>query len=532
MAGATAIAGTPPLLRAEVKQDGRLLVPWALLTTLLSASSMIYPLVFPSDQDKAAFAAAVGANPAMAIIFGPAYDLSTADGFNAWRALSLGGLLAALGVIFAVTRATRAQEDSGQAELLASGVMGRASRLAAAVWMCLVFSIVLGLVTGLVTVAFGGGWNASMLIAATMSATAWMFTGVAAVTAQLGSDARTANSLAVGTLGVLFIARGVAYALEAPDWAIWINPLAWMTETKPAVDDNWWPLLLAAALTLVLLAVAFVLQARREFGAGAIAPRPGPARGSARSTWRLALRINRGPLLTWTIAFIGLGFVFGYLATSVNDILGGDAALQQALASGAADSAGLVSAFLVTILSLVGILASIPGVQTMLKVRTEELEDRVEPLIATATARARYFASNVVIALAAPAVYVLIAGLLIAALTASADIGVEFGDAFLQAVATVPAVWTVIAIAVAVIGARPQVVLASWIGVLASFGLTILGPTFNLWDWVLAISPFWHVPGVTDPDADWWGLVWISLVTVLFLAIGFAGFRRRDLART
>ncbi|GAA4173124.1 multidrug ABC transporter permease [Gryllotalpicola koreensis] len=528
---APAITGTPQLLRANVRYDGRMLAPWALLTTVLSASSMLYPVIFPTDQDRAAFAAAVGANPAMAIIFGPAFDLSTADGFNAWRSLALGGLIAALGVIFAVTRATRAQEDSGQAELLASGVMGRASRLMAAVWMCLVFAIVLGLVTGLVTVLFGGDWNASLLLAATMSATAWMFTGVAAVTAQLGSESRTANSLAVATLGVLFIARGVSYALEAPDWVIWINPLGWMTETKPAVDNNWWPLLLAVALTLVLLAIAFVLQSRREFGAGAIAPRPGPARGKDRSTWRLAVRINRGPFLSWTVAFVALGFVFGYLATSVSDIFGSDPAIQQILAAGAATSDDLVSAFLVTILSMVGILASIPGVQTMLKVRTEEMEDRVEPLIATATARPRYYASNAAIALGAPALYMLIAGALIGWLAGTADIGVTFGDVLLQAVATIPAVWTVVALAVAVVGARPQVVLAAWLGVLASFALTILGPTFNLWDWILAISPFWHIPNVTDPDADWMGLVWISLVTILFLAIGFAGFRRRDLAR-
>ncbi|EXJ51663.1 hypothetical protein AS96_08340 [Microbacterium sp. MRS-1] len=167
----------------------------------------------------------------------------------------------------------------------------------------------------------------------------------------------------------------------------------------------------------------------------------------------------------------------------------------------------------------------------MLKVRTEELEDRVEPLMAGAIARPRYYGSNVLIALIAPAVYVLIAGLVIATLASNADIGVDFGDAILQAVATIPAVWTVIAVSVAVIGARPAVPLAAWVGVLASFVLTLLGPTFKLWDWVLAISPFWQIPNVTDSDADGWGLVWISLVTLFFLLVGFAGFRRRDLAR-
>lgn len=528
----TALAGTAPLLRTSIKHDGPGFAPWILIVTFLSGSAvLLYPLIFPTQEDRAGLAAAVGGNPAIGLIFGPAFDLSTDDGFNAWRSLALGGFVAALGAIFAVTRATRGQEDSGQAELLASGVMGRASRLFAGVGLALIGSLLLGAIAGVVTGLCGGDWESSLLLASTFTATGWMFAAVAAVTAQIGSDARTANSLAVGTLGVLFLLRGFAYAVEAPEWTIWINPLGWMTETHPATGNHWWPLWYALAFTLVVFVIAFVLQARRDFGQGAIAPRPGPARGKDRSTWRLVLRLNRGPIITWTIAFVALGGVFGYFATSITDILGSDSAVTQILAAGATTPEALVSAFLVTILSLVGIIAAIPGVQIMLKMRTEEMEDRVEPIMATKVVRPRYYASNVILAVASPAIFLLVAGTLVATLASTADIGVEFGDAFLQAVVTIPAVWTVVAVSVAVVGARPQVGFAAWLGVLASFGLTLLGPTFKLWDWILAISPFWHVPNVTLEDADWWGLLWISLVTALFIAVGFVGFRRRDLAR-
>src|SRR5262249_34972693 len=112
----TALAGTPPLLRASVEHDGPKFAPFVALATALSASSVIaYPLISPSASSGAGLAAAVGATPALGLIFGPAYDISTADGFNAWRSLALGGFLAGLGAILLVTRATRAQEDSGQA---------------------------------------------------------------------------------------------------------------------------------------------------------------------------------------------------------------------------------------------------------------------------------------------------------------------------------------------------------------------------------------------------------------------------------
>ena len=527
----TALVGTAPLLRVTLKHDGKLLAPWVVLVSVLSVSSVVvYPVVFSTQEERAGLAAAVGGNPALGLIFGPAWDLTTTDGFTAWRSLALGGFLAALGAIFAVTRESRRQEDSGQAELFASGVLGRASRLATAVGMGLLGSLAVGLVAGLLTVAFGGDPQASMLLGATFTATGWMFTGVAAVTAQLGSDARTANSMAVGTLGVLFLLRGFTYSVDAPGWTAWVNPLGWMTETRPASGDHWWPLLPAVALSILLLVVAFWLQARRDFGQGIISPGPGPARGRVRGVVPLAVRLNRGPLLSWAIAFVALGTVFGYFTTSITDILESDQAVQQFLASGAVSQDQLLSAFLVTILSLVGIIAAVPGVQVMLRVRSEEMAERVEPIMATAQSRPRYYGANVLVALLAPAVFIVLAGIMIATIASQADVGVTFGDAVLQAVATVPATWTITAIAVTVVGARPHVTLAAWIGVVASFAITLLGPTFDFPDWALGISPFWHVPDMASASPDYSGLLWISLFTVAFLAVGFGRFRHRDLA--
>jgi ABC-2 type transport system permease protein len=529
---ALALTGTRPLLHATVRHEGRLFAPWVLLVTALSASSvLVYPWVFSTQQERFGLSVAIGSNPALGLIFGPAHNLLTVDGFNAWRSLALGGFLVGLGAIFAVTRATRGQEDSGQAELFASGVLGRGSRLMTAVGVGLIGSLMAGIVSASVTLMCGGGLADTLLLCATFTATGWLFTGVAAVASQLGSDARAANSMAVGSLCVLFLLRGFAYSVDAPAWTIWINPLGWMSETEPAHANAWWPLLLAVALAVVLLVLAFTLQARRDFGQGAIAPRPGPARGSVRTTWRLAFALNRGSLVVWALAAVMLGLVFGRMATSVKDILASNPAVQQVLASEATSSESLIPAFLVTILSMIGIVLAIPGVLVMLRVRSEELNDRLEPVLAGAVARPRYYASNVLLALLAPSVFVLVAGTIVAVQVSGAGIGTTFGQSLTQAIAVVPAVWTIVAVSVAVVGARPQVVLAAWVGVVASFALTLLGPTFGLDDWVLGISPFWHAPITTLPDPDCSGLLWISLFTVGFLVVGFSGFRRRDVAR-
>lgn len=527
------LTGTGPLLRASLRHDGVRFAPWIAIATALSASSVLgYPWLFPDPQERAALAVAVGANPALGIIFGPAFDLATVDGFNAWRSLALAGFFTALGSILTVIRATRGQEDSGQAELLASGVLGRGSRLLSGVGLALIGSLAVGVVAGVVTGLCGGGWQSSMLLGATFTGSGWMFAGVAAVTAQLGADSRTAGSLAVGTLGILYLLRGIAYSLDAPAWTVRVNPLGWMTETRPATADQWWPLLYAATFTALCLAVASALHARRDFGQAVIAPRPGPYRGRLRTPWSLVVRLNRGAVVAWTAAFAVLGMVFGYFTTSIQDVLAKDSAVAAILAAGATTPEDLTSAFIVTILGLVGIIAAISGVQIMLRVRTEEMEDRVEPLLAGALHRTRYYGANVSLALTVPAVHVLLAGTVIAMVAAGAGIGVSLWTTVLQAAATVPAVWTVVAVAVAVVGARPRVGPAAWIGVLSSFALTLLGPTFRLPDAALAASPFWHVPVVSRDGDGPGGLLGISLVTILLLVVGFVGFRRRDLATT
>lgn len=529
MATSPAIAGTRPLLHASLKHEARSFAPWVAIATLLSVSSVIvYPWLFPEVAERQRFAATVGANPALGLIFGPAHDLSTVDGFNAWRSLALGGFFTALGAIFIVVKASRGQEDSGQAELLASGVLGREARLLTALLLAGICSTAVGVVSFGFTVLCRGGWEDSLLLSAGFIVTGWMFGAVAAITAQVASDARTATSIAVGVLGVLFVLRGFLYSVGAPGWTTWANPLGWITATRPATGNHWWPLALGVAFAAVCAGIAFALQVSRDFGQGLIATRPGPARGAARTPLGLAIRLNRAPVLSWSVAFVGLGVIFGYFIGTVRDLFGANPALAEIFAAGAKLPAQLLAGFLATVVTLIGIVAAVAGVQIVNRVRTEELEDRAEPVLATAVSRPRYLAPSVLIAFAAPALFILIAGVVMGALAASADIGLNFGYPPLQALATIPAVWTVIALAVAVIGARPRVRIASWAGVLASFGLTLLGPSFKLPNWALGISPYYHVPHVATGTQNWWELVWISLFTLGFLVIGFAGFRRRD----
>lgn len=524
------LVGVRPLLEVSLKQDARAIAPWVVLIAALSGSSVLaYPWVFPDAASRAELATTIAANPAFSLLFGPARDLSTADGFNAWRAGALGGFFAGLMAILAVVRNSRADEDSGQAELVASGVLGRQGRLAVALAIAWQASLALGILATVVTILLGGSPVPSITLAATFTASGVMFAGVAAIAAQLGSDARTASSMAVTVLGVSFVARGYVDASGAPGWTIWLTPLGWTQEVRPAADSTWWPLLACLGLAVATAVVAWVLQGRRDFGMGVVAPRPGPARaGLVRRPWGLAARLNRNAIVSWLIAFGVLGLVFGFLATTVGQLFVDNPQIAAVLAAGGVTEAGLVFEFLVTIVKLVGIIAAVFGVQIVMRLYAEELEHRVEPLLAGALSRPRFLASQVTLALLAPGAALVLAGTVIGLTASTVDGSVAVGDVLAQAVATVPAAWVLIALALAAVGVHPQRRLVAWLAVVASFALTILGPIFRLWDWILGISPFWHVPNVTAPDPDWSGLLYLSAITAALTAASFAGFRRRD----
>lgn len=84
---------------------------------------------------------------------------------------------------------------------------------------------------------------------------------------------------------------------------------------------------------------------------------------------------------------------------------------------------------------------------------------------------------------------------------------ITFGEALEQAACTVPAVWLLVGLATAVIATRPTLRPLGGAGIVATFGITLLGPTFRFPDQAMSISPMGHVPNITADDAPWTGLL-------------------------
>ncbi|MEP7762904.1 ABC transporter permease [Sanguibacter sp. 25GB23B1] len=534
----TSLAGMPLLFGLALRRDRWRLLSWVGAVTLLVVTTYTaYEGLFPDPAAIEAMATSMGSNPAFALLLGQAHDLTTAGGFTAWRAVGIASLFLSLMAIFTVVRHTRAEEDAGRTELVASGVVGRHAPLAAATSLAIGACAVTGLAAaaGLVAASAMSGQvevGGAVAIGLALATTGAVLAGVAAVAAQVGSTARAASSLAGATLGALYVLRGWSAASGSAEWAQWLSPFGWGEQILPYVENRWWVVVLPVVATIGLLAGAHALQARRDVGAGLLAQRPGPAgaTSSLGGPFALAWRLHRGPFLGWLVAFMLLGALYGSFGSSVGDAFSDNEYFQRVLALTGRGGASFTLGFLATILSVMATIATIHGIQGVLRGRTEEEEGRGEPVLATPVTRTAFFASHVLAGLLGSATILLVGTAVLAVVTiATVPSGtVTAGQLMLAGLVQVPAMWVVVGVAAALFGLRPRSSHAAWVVLAVTFVLTLLGPLLGLPDAALNLSAFSHVPGYPLDPLRAAPLVWLSVTASALLVAGLVGFRRRD----
>ena len=531
----TALVGTGSLIRLALRRDRLLLPIWVvgLVGITLSTASGMYEL-YGTEALRQQIGATAGSNPAFLALIGPIYDYTSIGGILAWRWGVMGALLTGLMAMFLVTRHTRAEEEAGRLELIGSTVTGRHAPLAAAVVVSALASVLIGVLIGLGLTGLGERVEGSFALGLAFTAVGLVFTGVGAVTAQLTESSRTANAVSGAVLGVAYLLRAVGDAAgeEGPTWLTWLSPLGWLEQVRAFAGDRWWVLLLSVALAVVLVGAGAALVTRRDHGGGLVPTRLGPARasGSLGSAFGLAWRLQRGMLIGWTLSLFVLGAVYGAVARGVEQMLEANPALEQII-SQMGGTGAIVDVYLASILGIIGLFSSIYVVQATLRLRTEEVAFRAEPVLATSVRKVSWVASHVVFATLGAAVVLAAAGLG-AGLVHGArvgDVGGQVGRLVGAALVQVPAVWVVAGIALALFGLFPKLTTVSWAFLVVFLVLGQLGPVLRLDQWALDLSPFTHIPKLPGADLTATPLVWLTVTALALVAAGCAGFRRRDL---
>ncbi|MEU9400460.1 ABC transporter permease [Streptomyces sp. NPDC048242] len=521
---ASTLTGTPALLRFALRRDRVQIPVWAGVNALmvLSMPGTLQGL-YATAAERASLRAQMTANASLRALTGPLLDDSV-GGLTAWRAGVYAGLLAAAMSLLIVVRHTRDEEESGRAELLASAAVGRRAPLTAALLAAAVANGVLALLlfAGMATYGAPG----ALALALGVAGTGLVFAGVAAVAAQLTQSARLARGLTSAVLGAVFVLRAAGDSARADGSSVltWLSPLGWQENLRPYATERWWVLLLFGGACASLGALAFTLAARRDLGMSFLPTRPGPARGRLSSAAALAWRLQRGALLGWGVGFFLAGVVYGGLTQGAAQMMGDNEGVRQILER-MGGRAGAEDAFLSAMTGMLGLVAALYIVSSVLRLASEETSGRAEPILACAVGRLRWAAGHLTVSFAGSA-----ALMLLASLGFMAGYGHRPGTLLAACLIQLPAIWTLGALTVLLYGVLPRAATIAWAAATATLLLGWVGPAVNAPQPLLDLSPYAHLPKLPAAPMEWTPVAALLTLTIALTCAGLTGIRRRDMA--
>ncbi|WP_182354564.1 ABC transporter permease [Flaviflexus huanghaiensis] len=526
------VTGLGFIFRLYLRLDRARILTWA-----ASFFVIIYLSVVALDESYPTQAAldaraSLMTNPAVIMMTGPASALDNYT-FGAMLAneLSLWTFLpAAIMSILLAVRHTRQDEESGRTEILRSLSIGRHAPLIAAFLTTATASLAVGASVAVALSAAGQEGADSLAFGGATAVTGLVFGAIALNTAQLTEHSRTATGMALGTLGLAAVVRGIGDVIEPQgSWVSWLSPIAWAQQMKLFVDLRWWPLSLSITFIALLLVGAVVLNERRDLGAGVFHSRPGPgqARAPLLNPFGLAGRMQFGPFAAWTIGLSLFAVAFGSLATELDTFLDDNPQFSEWIPVTSDD---LTLSFAAVILRYLALGPLILFITTVLQLVSEERHGRVDALIVTGASRPALLGAWSAVAATWTVVMILILGS-----ASGLGLAVASGDTawivrmFWASAAFIPAIVVSGAVAILIYGIGPQFSPLAWIFMTFVSIETFLGDLLKLPQWLRNLSPVNQTPLVPFDDAHAPPLLMMVGLAVTLTAIGTISFRRRNL---
>ena len=523
------LTGTSTLTRFVVRRDRVRIVVWvAAIAALVALTAASIKGLYPTQADLDTTAAASKGNAAAIAFNGPVQGLDTIGGQVAFQSGAMGMVVAALMSLLTIGRLTRGEEEAGRLELLRSLPVGGHAPTAAASLTVLAMNVAAGLLVTIALLAQDLAVAGSIAFGLSFTLVGLMFAAVAAVAAQVTENTRVVYGISGAVLAISFVVRAVC---DIGDGTVsWFSPIGWAQKTRPFAGEQWWPFLLLLAATAGLAAVARSLAARRDLGGGLVQPRKGKPMASPGlgHPLGLAIRLQRGSLIGWSVGIFLAGAAYGSIANSIDTFVRDNKALADVLARAGGNS--LTDSYLALCLRILALIGTGFAIQSIVRLRSEETSLRAEPLLATPVSRWRWAASHLIVAFAGSVVVLTAAGL-----ATGLGYGIVSGDLGVAprilgaALAYVPAMWLLIGLSVAIVGLAPRAIVAAWAALGMCIVIGMLGELLDLPGWMKSISPFGHVPQLPVADLTVMPLGVLTIIAAVLTAAGLSGLRRRDI---
>lgn len=530
------LSGTGTLLRFMIRRDRIRATAWVLGIGLMGFYFAHAVQIVAESQQELLSLSTMYADPVGRMMVGPGFGMEepTHERFYSGGYALFIYILAALFSVFTVVRHTRAEEQTGRAELVRANVVGRHATLTAALILTAASNVVAAALIFVGAASADYSLTGSALVASGSLAVGLLFAAVAAVSAQLSESSRGASALAGALLGLAYVVRMGGDMAEVGGNALsWFSPLAWAQQTAPYVQDRWWPLILPVGFALVLITLAFWLSTKRDVAASLIPVRLGRsrARPSLGSPTGLAAHTLRGGLRGWGIALVLTALMFGAFAQTM--VEAADTLPEELSQIFAGED--LMLGYLAYMALFMAVFVGAAGVSGLQQLRGEENRGRAEYALSAPMSRLGWLGAHLLVLVVGLVLILAAVGVgmgLGAMVSLEEDGGRYFGELFLAALLQAPAVFAVVGIVTALLGWIPRIAapvgwgLIGFAGVMATFGGLLELP-----EALTDLNPYGHLSEYPVEEIAWTPVVVLCGIGILGVALGLVGWNRREVNR-
>ena len=506
----------------------RALVWFIIIAGMVAFIAYYYKGIFTTPADLQGFANIAQA-PSMAALVGIIDHPATLGGAVWCKGFMFLSLMLGIGMLYLMTRNMRGDEDAGRMELMRAYPLGIHSPLASSAILTSAVAIVSGLGSALALIAVGQGNQPPFDIApagafafgGSLAAIGLLGVGIAALTNQIAPSGGAANGLGIVIFAIFYVIRMMG-DLNGTRALLWASPIGWGELVDPWGDNRVLPLVLSVVLAVVLVAIGWLVESRRDMNAGLVAARTGAGHAAkfTQTIVGLGARTQRASMIVWAVGLVLFGAMLGSVMNSFPDLLNNVTAAQGLNADAMSDM----------IISIVALAVGVFAVQSASALRSDEERGVLESQLAGGVSRIGWAVRRLLITIVAAAVFMLITGYIIGAVWAQ---GVgdpsRVGFSVSALIVHLPAVIILAGVAILGFGWWPkQATAVTWTVVGALWAVEIIGVALRLPDSVMKALPFIGGPRWPAASGDWAKFVIFLAIGVVFIIVGLLGFRRRD----
>ncbi len=530
---------TGVLFKTLIKRDWLKLVFWILGMLAFAASGAGKMEVASNPATASTLYTMFVKNPAMVGLFGPTpinnpTNYSLGPIFGQTMTLITGLTFAIISIIYVVNR-SRKEEDDGITELFRSYSIGKLANTTALVMELLLLHLIMAVLLALSIEAQNvAGLNhleSNFLFAFTTSAQGFLWGMFALLFGQIFSEASTTKGMIFGLLGLLYIVRMLTDVINLSIG--WFNPLSWSYLAFSYVKghENWLAVFLTFLLAFLLLGISYILELKRDVGVGYFPERKARLHGKKGHFGfpGLVLNLEKKMIIGWLLASFVLGLVYGSMFGQMDQFISSNKTVKELFVGNETAASAIRGNFMVTLFSILSILIAAFGVILLTKMVSEERKNRLEALYALPLSRLKVYSTYLLTAILSVilAQFLALFGIFIEQL--GNKNALSFLEIMKSGMIWLVAVIFVLAILSLLLGLVPRLVELIWVYLAFLLFMTYLGKLLSLPKWLENLSIYNYIPKLPVEKMNLSNVLFILILSVLLILLGFGAYRRRDL---